>query len=143
METGTRQQKNSGRKVTRVREILGVKQDVLAERLGLTQQAISRIELAENIEDATIERIANALGIESEVIKNFNEDAAVNVVQNNYDGANPGAMVTVQNENHNCTFNPLEKYVEVVEKNEKLHEALLKSEREKIVLLERMLEMKK
>jgi hypothetical protein len=37
----------------------------------------------------------------------------------------------------------LDKFLEVVEKNEKLYEALLKSEREKIALLEKMLNEKK
>ena len=50
------------------------------------------------------------------------------------DNANPNYSF-----NNYCTFNPLEKYVETVEKNEKLYEALLKSEREKIALLEKIL----
>lgn len=41
------------------------------------------------------------------------------------------------------TFNPIDKYVEAVEINEKLYEALLKSEREKIALLEKMLDEKR
>jgi transcriptional regulator with XRE-family HTH domain len=125
--------------------MLGVKQEVLADKLGMTQQAMSRIEQNENVDDSMLEKIAKALGMQSEAIKNFNEEAAINVVQNNYEGSNKGvALVQAgQNENANCTFNPLDKYVEAMEENKKLYEALLKVEREKIALLERMLDTKK
>jgi transcriptional regulator with XRE-family HTH domain len=142
METNAKpQSKHLGRKISRVREMLGMKQEALADKLGVTQQAISRIEQSENVEDSTLERVATALGMRSEAIRNFNEDAAINLVQNNYEGSNPNSIVAVQNQS--CTFNPLEKYVEAMEENKKLYEALLKTEREKISLLERMLEMKK
>ena len=36
--------------------------------------------------------------------------------------------------NYNRNFNPSEKFIEQVEKNEKLYEALLQSEREKVAL---------
>jgi transcriptional regulator with XRE-family HTH domain len=140
METNAKPQaRHLGRKISRVREMLGVKQEVLADKLGVTQQAISKIEQSENVEEGMLEKIAKALGMQSEVIKNFNEEAAVNLIQNNYDSA---IHSTLALQNHN-NFNPIEKYVEAVEKNEKLYEALLKSEREKIAMLERMLEMKK
>jgi hypothetical protein len=41
--------------------------------------------------------------------------------------------------NYQCTFNPLEKFIEQVEKTEKLYEVLLKSETEKNELLQSML----
>jgi len=40
---------------------------------------------------------------------------------------------------YNCHFNPIDKWVEAMEENKKLYEALLKSEREKIALLEKVL----
>lgn len=40
-------------------------------------------------------------------------------------------------------FSPIEKLMEVMEENKKLYEALLKSEREMISLLERMLNERK
>jgi transcriptional regulator with XRE-family HTH domain len=142
METNAKpQSRHIGRKISRVREMLGMKQEVLADKLGVTQQAISKIEQSENVEDVTLEKVAKALGMQSEAIKNFNEDAAINLVQNNYEGANQGAIVTVQNQN--CSFNPLDKYVEAVEENKRLYETLLKVEREKNALLERMLDTKK
>jgi hypothetical protein len=44
--------------------------------------------------------------------------------------------------NNSCTFNPLDKLIEVVEKNEKLYERLLEAEKEKIGYLEKMLNKK-
>jgi len=41
------------------------------------------------------------------------------------------------NEYQGCTFNPLDKLMEVVDENKKLHERLLAIEREKIDLLKK------
>lgn len=131
-----------GRKIGRIRELLGVKQDTLAEKLGISQQAISKIEQSEHVEDATLEKIASALGVSGEAIQNFTEEAVINYIQYNQEGSNQGAAnVAVQN--FNCTFNPVDKWMEALEENKKLYEALLKSEREKTALLERILETKR
>src|SRR6478736_5722023 len=119
-----------GRKISRLRELRGMKQETLAEQLGISQQAVSKIEQSENVEEHTLERIAKALSVTPAAIKNFSEELVINNIQNNYEGSNNSGAVSVNN--HQCTFNPLDKYVEQVEKNEKLYEALLKSEREKI-----------
>ena len=37
--------------------------------------------------------------------------------------------------NYQCTFNPLDRYVEAMEKNKKLYERLLESEKEKVKIL--------
>ena len=75
-----------------------------------------------------LEKVAKALKISPDAIKNFSDEVAVNIISNTF---NDNAV----NMNYQCTFNPLEKMVE-------LYEALLKSEREKVTLLERMLEKK-
>ena len=70
----------------------------------------------------------------------FDEETVIINIQNNYEGSNPGATaVNGGNQNYNCTFNPLDKLMELVEKNERLYEEVLKVEREKNALLERML----
>ena len=43
-------------------------------------------------------------------------------------------------QNNNCTFNPLEKYIEAMEANKQLYERLLQSEKEKNELLQKMLD---
>lgn len=126
-----------GRKISRLRELRGMKQDILADQLGISQQSVSKIEQSEHVDEHMLERIAKALNVSADAIRNFSEEAVINNIQNNYEGShNQGGF------NNHCTFNPLDKYIEVVEKNEKLYESLLKSEREKIALLERLLEKK-
>ena len=86
-------------------------------------------------------QIAKTLKVPLEAIKNFNEEGVVNIVANtvnNNDNANGNSLFM-----YYPTFNPIDKYVEAVEKNEKLYEALLKEKEEKIALLEKMLGEKK
>ena len=129
---------HQGRAVKRIREILQVKQETLASELGISQQSVSLLETKEAIDPETLEQIAKTLKVPVEAIKNFNEEAAVNIIANTFQDESVAYAY-----NYKCTFNPLDKYVETVEKNEKLYEALLKSEREKIALLEKMLGEKK
>ncbi len=118
-----------GRKISRIRELKGMKQETLASVMGISQQAISKLEQSEHVDDDRLEEVSKALGVSAEAIKNFDEDAAINVISNTFHDH------SANNVNFKCTFNPLDKMVE-------LYEALLKSEREKIVLLERMLDKK-
>jgi transcriptional regulator with XRE-family HTH domain len=133
---------HQGRAVKRIREILQVKQETLAAELGISQQSVSLLETKETIDPETLQQIAKTLKVPVEAIKNFNEDAAIYNIQHNYEGATANST-HFGRDYFNCTFNPLDKFVETVEKNEKLYEALLKSEREKIALLEKMLNDKK
>ena len=125
-----------GHNIKRIREILGVKQEALAHEIGgdWNQRKISLLEQKEIIDDTVLEEVSKGLRVTSEAIKNFNDDTPVHIIASNHNGKDQSAAVNFQ-----CTFNPLEKYVEQVEENKKLYEALLKSEREKIALLEKMI----
>ena len=117
-----------GRKISKIRELRGIKQETLATELGISQQAVSKLEQADKVEDEVLERIANALGVTAEGIKKFNEEAVFNIIGNNYHDHSSSVQ-------YQCTFNPIDKLVEVFEENKKLYEQLLASEREKIELL--------
>jgi transcriptional regulator with XRE-family HTH domain len=125
-KTMTEKTIHEGRNVKRIREILGIKQDTLANELGLSQQAISALEQKEKIDDKIMADVAKALGISADAIKNFDEQATFNIISNTYHDNSASV---------HYTFNPMEKIVE-------LYEALLKSEREKVALLEKMLDKK-
>jgi transcriptional regulator with XRE-family HTH domain len=130
---------HQGRAVKRIREILQVKQETLANELGISQQSVSLLETKETIDAETLEQIARTLKVPVDAIKNFNEEAANNFINTfNDNSTNNGAII-----GYHCTFNPLDKYVEAVEKNEKLYAALLKEKDEKISLLEKLLDEKK
>jgi transcriptional regulator with XRE-family HTH domain len=45
-----------GRKIGRIRELRGMKQEALAAELGISQQAISKIEQSADIDDSALER---------------------------------------------------------------------------------------
>ena len=128
---------HEGRNVKRIREILGVKQDTLAAELGLSQQAVSALEQKEALDKEVIEKIAEVLKVPTDVIKNYDEQATINIIANTVTNNDNGALI-----NYQPTFNPLEKYIEALEENKKLYERLLQAEREKVVLLEKLLDKK-
>src|ERR1700754_3855842 len=117
---------HQGRNIKRFREMLGLKQEALAIALGeeWSQKRVSLLEAKEIIEPELLTKVANALKVPEEAIKNFDEDKAVYNIQNNYEGANNGAA-NVAVMNYSCTFNPIEKWLEVIEENKKLYERLL------------------
>ena len=125
-----------GRKISRIRELRGMKQETLAEELGISQQGVSQLENSETVEAEKLERVAKALGVTREGIENFSEEAILNIIGNTYHVDNYSAV------NYGCTINPLEKFIEAVEENKKLYERLLEAEREKVAYLERLVEKK-
>lgn len=118
---------HEGRNVKRIREILGIKQDALAMELGLSQQAVSALEQKEKIDEKILIDVAKVLNVPVEAIKNFNEEAALNIINNTFnDNAVLNGIL------YNPTFNPIDKVVE-------LYERMIKERDEKIALLEKML----
>ncbi|MEO3403237.1 helix-turn-helix transcriptional regulator [Mucilaginibacter sp. CAU 1740] len=135
-------QVHHGRNVKRFREMLGLKQEALALELGddWSQRRISLLEAKEVIEPELLSKVAQALRVPEEAIKNFDEEKAIYNIQNNYEGANAGSGALGQYQNyHDCTFNPIEKWLEVLDENKKLYERLLNSEREKVEILKHAL----
>jgi len=124
---------NIGRKIGRIRELRGIKQEILAEELGVSQQTVSRMEQSDVVEKELLEKVAKILGVSPDAIKNFSEEAVVNYFNSFNDQSVNHSAVTQSN--HHCTFNPLDKMVELFEENKKLYERLLASEQEKIELL--------
>jgi len=120
---------HQGRNIKRFREMLGIKQEGLALELGedWNQRKISLLEQKEVIEQDLLEQVAKVLKVPVEAIKNFDEEAAINVIGNNYHDN------STSNVNYHCTFNPIDKIVE-------LYDALVKSEKEKIVLMQKILD---
>jgi transcriptional regulator with XRE-family HTH domain len=133
METPTKLANNHiGRKISRIRELRGIKQETLAAEMGVSQQTISRMEQSEIVEENLLAQVAKILCVTSEGIKNFSEDAVINYFNTfNDNSANNGAFYA-----HTFNFNPIEKWIEVVEENKKLYN-------EKVDLLERLLQAEK
>ncbi|MBR9854764.1 MAG: helix-turn-helix transcriptional regulator [Algicola sp.] len=132
MQTKTKNN-HIGRKISRIRELRGMKQETLAEELGISQQAVSNIENSEKVDDVKLEEIAKALGVTKEGIENFSEEAILNIIGNTYHVDNSSAV------NYGCTFNPLDKLMEAHEENKKLYERLLQAEKDKVAYLEKLI----
>jgi len=122
-----------GYNVKRLREILGVKQEDLAERLQLSQQSISKIENKEELDNETLAKVANALNIPEDAIRNFTDEGAVHIVSNTFSG-NYSALY-----NNSTINNPIERIVQLYDEKVELYERMLKSEQEKVALLEELL----
>ena len=124
---------HQGKNVKRIREILGIKQDTLAIQMGLTQQAVSQLEQKETLDSKQIEEIARILKVSPDIIRHMTDEAANNFINtfNDHSGFN-----------FQCTFNPLDKYIEAMEANKGLYERLLASEKEKLDLLQKVIDTK-
>jgi len=139
MNTEATKTKHHGRNVKRLREIIGIKQEALAHDLGINQQRMSAIEQKEQLEDDMMERIAEILKVPKQAIENFDEEKAVNILNNSFESCDaPFAQAFAQN----CTLNinPVDKWVEAMNKNEQLYEKLLQAEKEKNALLQKLLD---
>tara|TARA_R110002020_G_scaffold21009_6_gene71351 strand:+ start:2025 stop:2552 length:528 start_codon:yes stop_codon:yes gene_type:complete len=135
--TTTSKQQHIGRKVARIRELRGMKQESLAEELGISQQGVSSLENSEKIEADKLETIAKILGVTKEAIENFSEDAVINYFNSFYD--NSSSQGNSFNQGMYPTFNPLDKLVEAYEENKKLYERLVQAEKDKVSYLEKLL----
>ncbi|MGO1244179.1 helix-turn-helix domain-containing protein [Sphingobacterium sp. JB170] len=118
-----------GKKITRIRELRGMKQETLATELGVSQQTISNIEKTAIIESDLLEQVARILGVTPDVIENFSEDTVFNIINNTFQDSSSN------NNNYVCTINPLDKIIE-------LYERLLDAEKSKVAFLEKTLGQK-
>lgn len=135
--TTTTKPNHIGRKIARIRELRGMKQETLAEELGISQQSVSSIEKSETLEEEKLESVAKILGVTKEGIENFSEESIFNYFNNFSDqSVNQGPIGA-----HNtCNFNPLDKLVESYEENRNLYERLVQAEKDKVAYLEKLLD---
>lgn len=122
--------KHIGRNISRIRELKGMKQEALAIAIGVSQQSVSNIEASEIVDEEKLKAIAEVLGISVEAIKNFSEEAVLNIIGNTYNDSS-----VVNGNAYNCNFNPLDKVVE-------LYERLVQAEKDKVEYLEKLLKAK-
>ncbi len=87
----------------------------------------------ETVEPEILEQVAKVLKVSPEAIKNFSEEAAINVIANTFNSNDTSTLNAI---NYNCNFNPLDKVVE-------LYERLIASEKEKNDLLQSKQQTKK
>jgi transcriptional regulator with XRE-family HTH domain len=120
-----------GRKIERVRRLRGMTQADLGDILGVTKQAVSKMEQTEQMEDERIKQVAEALGVTEEGLKKFTEETVLYYTNNFYENSNAtatniGTVSSIENINH---F-PMEQAI-------KLFEELIKIERKKFESLKK------
>lgn len=131
MSTAT--QNHIGRKISRIRELRDMKQEALAIALGVSQQTISNIENSETVEEETLQKIAEVLGVSSDAIQNFSEEAVFNIISNIYhNNSSDNSTLIASSLNYQPTFNTIEKIVE-------LYERLVQAEKDKVAYLEKLI----
>ncbi|MNQ46874.1 helix-turn-helix protein [compost metagenome] len=124
--------KHIGRNISRIRELKDMKQEALAQALGTSQQAVSAIENSETVDEQKLIEVAKVLGVSVEAIKNFSEEAVFNYFNTFNDTVSNSSFGQGSNNNYDCTFNPLDKVVE-------LYERLVQAEKDKVEYLEKLL----
>ena len=117
-----------GRNVKRLREIMGIKQEFLADKLDVSQQSISRLESQAELDNKMLDKIAKILNIPVEALKNYNEEVAVNIIS---------SVFNEQPIAYQYNANPINKIIQLYEEKIELYEHLLKVEQEKNSLLEK------
>lgn len=131
---------HQGRNIKRFREMLGLKQEGLAYELGddWNQKKISLLEQKEQIEPDILEQVAKVLKVTPEAIKNFDEQTAINVIQNNYDTSTNNYSGSF-NQYH---FNAIDKIVKLYDEKIELYERILRNKDTMIEKLEGLLKNK-
>lgn len=133
METKySKPKRHLGRNISRIREIRGMKQETLAEILGISQQKLSLIENTEELEDHKITEIAKALEVSAETIKNYSDEKVLSIINNTFNSNDNATINGGGATNYYPSFNPIDKVAE-------LYERLLKAEQDKVAFLEQLL----
>lgn len=123
---------HEGRNLKRIREILGVKQEVLALQLGRewNQQKVSLLERRQVINPQMLARVSKQLGITPDAVKHFNDEVANEIITHVLTGCQP--VITSVSTAPDGTYNAFEKIVLLYEQRAELYQ-------QKIELYERML----
>ena len=130
---------HQGRNVKRFREMLGIKQEVLAFDLGedWNQKKISVLEQKEVIDNSLLQQISKVLKIPVEAIENFDEEQAINVISNTFNDeafiGNSGAIFNI---------NPMQEIIKLHEEKIALYERMLKEKDEMMNRLEKLIQSK-
>ncbi|EFK36354.1 Helix-turn-helix domain [Chryseobacterium gleum] len=128
---------HQGRNIKRFREMLGIKQEALAFDLGedWNQKKISLLEQKETIEEDILERICQILKVPVEAIENMDEEQAVNIIANTFDNGS-----ILNGINHNPSFHPIDKVLQLHEEKIALYERMLKEKDEMMARLEQLIQ---
>ncbi|GAB2813662.1 helix-turn-helix domain-containing protein [Ferruginibacter profundus] len=126
---------HEGRNIKRFREMLGIKQEYMAAKLGddWNQKKISLLENKESIDAGILQQVAEVLKIPVEAFQNFDEEQAVNVIANTFTNSDNAIGFVINN------YNPIDKLVQLHEEKIVLYERMIKEKDEMMIKLEKLL----
>jgi len=127
---------NHGANVRRWREWRNINQDVLADKIGVSQATLSLYEKKEKLEPEILDKIAKVLDIPVEAITELEQGTAINIISSTLHD-NSGSIF------NQPTFNPIDKVVELYDEKIALYERMLKEKEEAISLLHEVLKERK
>ncbi len=109
-----------GRKIEKIRRLKGMTQTELGYLLGVSKQAVSKMEQTNKMEDGRLNNIADVLGVTTDVIHKFKEETTINFISSPLHH-NPGAAF------YNPEFNTIiENYERIIKEKNELIQKLLK-----------------
>lgn len=129
-----------GQNIKRIRELLHIKQENFGDKLARatgeewSQQRISLLESRSDIDSKLLDIVAKALEVTPEAIKQYSEEAAIQIFCNTFQD-NASNMA-----NYRCTINQndVDRILNLAEDNKRLYEELLKEKDARIRLLEQL-----
>ncbi len=106
----------------------------LGDILGVTKQAVSKMEQTEQMEDERIKQVAEALGVTEEGLKNLTEETVLYYTNNFYENSNAtatniGTVSSIENINHFSMEQAIKLFEELIKIERKKFESLKKRER--------------
>lgn len=136
-----------GKNLRKFREWKGLKQEALAFEMGddWSQKKISLLEQKEQIDDKILEQLAEVLKVPVEAFNALNEEPGINIIGNTItdnEVTAGGSGIGATHYSGDYINNPVERWMEAMKKNEELYERLLQSEREKVEMLQQLLNKK-
>jgi transcriptional regulator with XRE-family HTH domain len=112
MNDVVKKKKHLGRTVGLIRESRGMKQEELANRIGTSQQTVSKYEQSEELEEKLLEKLAKGLGVEVEYILEYNATPRAKVINNTFNTKeNTGSIIGSNDTVETMHFNPVSELV--------------------------------
>ena len=146
MEAENTQEKNvhHGHNMKRIREAKGLKQFALAEMLDMTQQAVSKLEQKRVIGEKLLAKIARALEVPVEVLKEMEDVSSVSFyIENNTFEAKDNAQTVQAAENTYNNYCSLDEIQKLYAEKEALYEQRLQDKQAEINYLRKLLDERK